>query len=43
MHKSMAEAPSPNEKVQVITTINYHVLIANSNLMNINYENLHKQ
>ena len=39
----MAEAPSPNEKVQVITTINYNVLTTNSNLMNINYESLHYQ
>ena len=43
MYKSMTEDLSPNEKAQVITTINYHILIVNGNLMNINYENLHYQ
>ena len=37
----MTEAPDPHEKVQVIATINCNVLIVNSNLMNINYRNLH--
>ena len=43
MYKSMTEALSPNEKVQVITTIHYNVLTTSSNLMSINYENLHYQ
>ena len=39
----MTEAWSPNGKMQVITTISYNVLATNTNLMNINYENMHYQ
>ena len=39
----MTEALSPNEKMQVITTISHHILTTNSKLVNINYENMHYQ
>ena len=34
----MKEAPGPNEKTQVIETINCNGLSLNSTLMNINFE-----
>ena len=38
---TLKEAPGPNEKMQVIETINNSS--PNSNLMNINFEKLHYQ
>ena len=39
----MKEVPGPNEKMQVIETINCNGLSLNNTLMNINFEILHYQ